>query len=306
MSWPRRRSRSGCSSTSATRAGRSARPSASCASTWSSSAVRRDSSRWRAGLLRPRLVLEVGERAAAPQPERLGQVRLGSREVRRREGAAARLVERREPVGVEPRARVDDVPGRPGGDDRVRLERAPQAGHVGLQRHRGVRRRPLAPQRVDQPVGGHHLAGVDQQQCEHRPLAGAAERARPVPVVHLERSEDPEIEPLVHGATRTWRRRCQRPVSAVRALYAAAADDRGARSPTRRSPMRSITIAAGVVAAALALGAPAATAKAPDITREPTPTAAASTARRRATTSRWSGKASSTCRSRTASTAAAS
>jgi hypothetical protein len=65
-------------------------------------------------------------------------------------------VERREPVGVQLRTRVHDVAGRPGGDHGVRLERTPQAGDVRLQRHRGVRRRSLAPERVDQPVGGHH------------------------------------------------------------------------------------------------------------------------------------------------------
>ena len=255
------------------------------------------------GVLRPRLVLEVGERAAAPQRERLGQVRLGSREVCRREGAAARLVQRREPVGVQPRARVDDVAGRPGGDDRVRLERAPQAGHVGLQRHRGVRRRPLAPQRVDQPVGGHHLAGVDQQQCEHRPLAGAAERARPVAVMHLERSEDPEIEPLLHGATLPG----GVVVSDLSAPSGRCMPRRGrSRStfPTRRSPCAASPSPPASPPRRSRFGAPAATAEAPDA--PPIPTAAASTARRPATTSRWSGRASSTWRSRTASTAAAS
>jgi hypothetical protein len=54
-------------------------------------------------------------------------------------------------------------------------------------------RRRLAPQRVDQPIGGNDVTGVDEQDGQQRPLLAAAERQFAGPVSHLERSEYTEL-----------------------------------------------------------------------------------------------------------------
>ena len=130
-----------------------------------------------------RLERDVGERVAAPEGE--GPVRVTVRQ----EELEAIYVEL---AGLHP----DDVAGRPGGDP-VGSERLPERVHVYLERARGARGRRFPPDAVDQPVGRHGLVGVEQQECEERARAGAAERNHGAVVPgHLQRPEQPELQPL--------------------------------------------------------------------------------------------------------------
>jgi hypothetical protein len=95
------------------------------------------------------------------------------------------------------RRELDRIAGGPG-DDRLPLaEGAAQLGDVDLERLGGGRRRALAPQLVDQPVGRDDLVAVVQEQDrEQRAALGARHRdllaARP----HAQRPEDAELHRL--------------------------------------------------------------------------------------------------------------
>jgi hypothetical protein len=117
--------------------------------------------------LRERLVGELVQRRTPPQPQRLPQPSsLGGD---RRLGRLRH--ETTEPVGIDLVA-VDgqQVPGRARLQHRRRLaairwlEPLPQRGHQPMECLGGGRRWRLAPQLVDQPIGGNDLAGT---QCEH-------------------------------------------------------------------------------------------------------------------------------------------
>ena len=114
----------------------------------------------------------VGQRRAAEQRQRLAQ-QLGGLAAGAASRACATSVSKRcevERAGVE----LDRVAGR-AGDDRVRPERAPQLGDVHLQRLGRGRRRVLAPQHVDQPLGRDDVLAVrEQQHRQQRPLLGRA------------------------------------------------------------------------------------------------------------------------------------
>jgi hypothetical protein len=70
-----------------------------------------------------------------------------------------------------------------------------------LERRRGVLRRIVAPEQVDEPVGGDDLAGVEQQDGEDAALLRAAERQAPLAVEDLERAEEPVVEAVAQSAT---------------------------------------------------------------------------------------------------------
>ena len=72
-------------------------------------------------------------------------------------------------------------------------ERAADLEDGVLERLRRGRRRALAPERVDQPLGGDDLVAVDQQQREEGALPPAGERVRRGSVHELERTEDPIV-----------------------------------------------------------------------------------------------------------------
>jgi hypothetical protein len=55
------------------------------------------------------------------------------------------------------------------------------------------RRRLLAPQLVDQALGGEPLVGMQEQQRQHGTLLGATEREHLSLVAGLQRAEDPEV-----------------------------------------------------------------------------------------------------------------
>ena len=76
----------------------------------------------------------------------------------------------------------------------MRLEGLSDSGDMLLKCRGGIRRRPLAPELVDQPIAGDRLAGVKDENGEDASLPRAAERKRPLAVTHLERAENAEIE----------------------------------------------------------------------------------------------------------------
>jgi hypothetical protein len=115
---------------------------------------------------RERRVRVVGQRRAPPQPQRLDQAR-GNR--RRLGPGARRGHQATEPLGVD-RLGVDpqDVARRrPGHQVPTRrlglLQRPAELRHLGLQGAAGPTRRVALPQVLDQAVGRHRLAGVDEQ-----------------------------------------------------------------------------------------------------------------------------------------------
>jgi hypothetical protein len=141
--------------------------------------------------LRERLIAEVGERRAAPEPDRL-------------------LEPRRRPDRVARRERARAVVGQPGEDvgvNRVPVERETVAPRIGLDRRRCLRERTpqlrdvhlhavrrrlggiVAPYRLHQHVAGHHLARVQHQHGEQRTLLRPPQAGRPC---DLQRSEDPD------------------------------------------------------------------------------------------------------------------
>ena len=72
---------------------------------------------------------------------------------------------------------------------RAVVERATQLADVVLQHLRGRRRRPLAPQRVDQPITRNRLVAVQQQQDEHGALLALPEPDGAVAVADLNGSQ---------------------------------------------------------------------------------------------------------------------
>jgi hypothetical protein len=68
-----------------------------------------------------------------------------------------------------------------------------QLGDVDLQALGRGRRRPLAPQLVDEPVRGHDLVAVQHQQREQRSALATAHRDGTLAVVDLQRSEQAEV-----------------------------------------------------------------------------------------------------------------
>ena len=172
-----------------------------------------------------RLAREIGQRCAAPERERLAQVaRRGLRAAG--DELLARTPDRRfEAVEVElPRSDVEDVPGRPRDEHAALAARRPlgldqlaQLRDVAVQCRDGGARRLVAPQLVDEAIGGHDLIGLEQQECEQAALLETAERKRAAFAPDLERAQDPELDRALHAAKLTRRERprerFQRPFS---------------------------------------------------------------------------------------------
>ena len=146
------------------------------------------------------LQLDPRERAAAPQRERLRVDRRGSLE-----GCGVRLRarldrQRREPRGVELVAGdLDQVAGwscrdRPGA---VAAERLAQLRDIAVHRLDRGRGRRLAPQLIDQPLPGHDLVRMQEQNAEHRPVLQRPKRNLPTLEEHHQRTENPKLHPLV-------------------------------------------------------------------------------------------------------------
>ena len=139
--------------------------------------------------LRERLEREVGERGAAPETQSLSQCSGPFGRV-----PASRGVDQSpEPIEVELiRLDVHPVPGRFGLED-LRSECLPKLRDEVLQRRDGGSRRLLTPERVDEPVDGHHAPGIEQQERENGALLQAAEQYGAGLLLHLQRSQDPKL-----------------------------------------------------------------------------------------------------------------
>src|SRR5207248_10310725 len=74
------------------------------------------------------------------------------------------------------------------------LERLAEMRNVALEHVRGGLRWRVAPQVVDQSVGGDDLVRVQQEQREHSPLLRAAERERSPIRGDLQRAQEAEFE----------------------------------------------------------------------------------------------------------------
>ena len=139
---------------------------------------------------------ELGQRLAPPQAKRLAQ---HGRRLRH----LARL--RQPPSPCHQLLEADDVDligtdcegiAGFGGDDRGRPEGTAQLADLGLQGVSRVRRLPITPQHVDQPVGTNRLAAMQRKQSQQGPLLGAADSQRHAAVRHLELAEQPHIHCL--------------------------------------------------------------------------------------------------------------
>ena len=155
--------------------------------------------------LRERLVGEVGERWPAPESEGLTQC-LGRRGgLPGAERALARLDERLERVQVE-LARLDAEQVAVSARDQVGvrraavLERSAQLQDVVLDDLRGRRRRPLAPELVDDPIGRDRLIAMEEEKGEQGALLAAPERNLPFALANLERPENAEVHVASSGA----------------------------------------------------------------------------------------------------------
>jgi hypothetical protein len=102
-----------------------------------------------------------------------------------------------EVAGVE-RGLVDSeaVSGR-AGCDRVRADDASQLRDVGLQHLGRGRRRPLAPELVDQPLDRDGLVRMEQQDAEQRALLRRVKCDRAGVVRDVQRPENPELHTSV-------------------------------------------------------------------------------------------------------------
>jgi hypothetical protein len=106
------------------------------------------------------LVLEIGQRSATPESERL------VKELRSPSGLLARLGhESLEPEQVELGFVEDEGVARSAGDKPRPAELLPQLGDIDLNRLRGRRWRALAPELVDQPVARDDLVRPQEKDC---------------------------------------------------------------------------------------------------------------------------------------------
>ena len=117
---------------------------------------------------------ELGQRLAPPQPERFAQGGRRDRRLARLHQPASLRHQCFEAddihiVGTD----IEGVAGF-GGDDRRRSEGAAQLADLSLQGVGRIRRLPVAPQLVDQPVGADRLPPLERQQGQQGPLLGAA------------------------------------------------------------------------------------------------------------------------------------
>ena len=137
--------------------------------------------------LRPWLVPELGEREASPQCERLLRSTFGHQRLE-----AGRV----ELVGLEP----ERIPRWTRGDP-VLTQLLSQLRDVDLQGSLRGLRRPVAPERVDQPLARQDLVRVQQEDGEERARL-AAQGEGPSVGHDLEWPEDLEVE--CHFPARLW------------------------------------------------------------------------------------------------------
>ncbi len=138
-------------------------------------------------------LIELGERRAAPQVQRLAQQHGRPLRITRVQRRAPRLPQPREAGGVHVLALGDErVAGWPGLQRALRKHLAQLRDRDLDHLHRG-RWDVLAPQVVHEPADRHRAVEVEEEPGEQRALPWAAELERPLPISHLERSEDAEL-----------------------------------------------------------------------------------------------------------------
>ena len=143
-----------------------------------------------------RLVGEVGQRRAPPQGQGLGQAGRGHLGPSVGGGPPALVHQPLEPGGVEVVGTdVQHVAGLPALEQWVAAggQHLPQPGDLDLDRPGGVGRRLAMPQVVDDAVGRHQPAGVDEQQRQQGPLLRPPEVERTSLVLDLDGPEDAEL-----------------------------------------------------------------------------------------------------------------
>ena len=143
------------------------------------------------GALVPRdRVLEIRERGAVPQGQRLSQELRG----RRRRLTVRFFDQPLESFDVE-RARLDDDKvTRSSRDDGVATQRFPELRNVDLQRSRSRFGRCAVPERVDQAIARDDAVRVQEEKREQRALLRAAKAEQPAALDDLQRTEDPELD----------------------------------------------------------------------------------------------------------------
>src|SRR5438034_7569243 len=82
----------------------------------------------------------------------------------------------------------------------LRLEQLPELRDVDLERLCRGRRRPLAPEPVDQALARERLVRMQQEERQERPLLRAAHPQRAAFAKHLQRSEQPKLHPNLANA----------------------------------------------------------------------------------------------------------
>ena len=107
-----------------------------------------------------------------PERQRIAQGRRRGRGL----GTAGPLDELDEALQIELAGLHADQVARAPGDHPVGPERLAQGVHADLQGVRGRGWQGYAPEAVDQPIPGHEPVSGEQQHCQHRALAWAAER----------------------------------------------------------------------------------------------------------------------------------
>ena len=154
---------------------------------------------------RTRAAAEVAVGRAAPERERALErgERLGGRE--RGRGADLLLeavrVDLRRLDGEPVAGALADEQGGGRAALAARLQERAQVGDADGERARGDLARDVVPARVEQRVGRHGAARVDQQPREDRALLGARRRQRGRRAVDLDRAQDPEL----HASKRNGR-----------------------------------------------------------------------------------------------------
>ena len=139
---------------------------------------------------RKRLVKNVRQRRPAPQGERVTEHTFRFLGFSRGRCVSCRAHEALEAIDIE-LARLDsqEVPAWAALES-IAAKRAAQPRDVSVERLLDARRRPLAPERVDQPVARDDLVRVQHEHGEQRALLRAAERDEPAVDPHLERAEN--------------------------------------------------------------------------------------------------------------------
>src|SRR5262249_6683976 len=144
-----------------------------------------------------RLVLEVGERRAPPEGQRLVQPRSRCK----RSQVTGFLEKTLEVVHVELVDRNAKQIPRGLGQDAVAPERLPQLRDMDLKRGQSRLRRLLTPERVDQPLSRDELVRAEEKRGQQGPRLATAHLDRLTVLDDLERPQETKLHCLDDSAT---------------------------------------------------------------------------------------------------------